>query len=363
MKVLISTIDYPPPPGGIQTVTKNLERGLNKNNVKNKVVHEDPGASQFAIGDYIPRVERLYSIKDILKRGYVFDNYLFRVTNRQINREKPDIVHSMHIKNWGSILAARKKGIPTIVSVHAKELGNEQFASTVLKGSDVIHCPSKYTMNLLRNLKNGDELQKKAYIIPPSIREKLYKKDRETTKKEKKVVCIARHVSRKNIKSIIQAWKMLGNYIKDKYSLYIVGDGPLRKKLVEISKGVDSIYFTGWVDEEKKRRLLEESDLFILTPTHTGYDVEGFGIVYLEAQAAGTPIVASKTGGIPEAVGKAGIFVEDEKNIPEIKKNMEKVIKTNRLKKRLIRNAKKRIKKFTVENIIQKHIKKYREIK
>jgi phosphatidylinositol alpha-1,6-mannosyltransferase len=358
MRVIISTIDYPPPPGGIQTVTKNLEKGLSEKGVEGKVIYENTESSRYNIRDYIPRVRRLYSVKDVLNRKYVFDNYLFRKTICEIRKKRPGIVHSMHIRGWGSILAAKKENIPTIVSVHAKELKNERLASRVLEEADAIHCPSNFTKNLVRGLPNGKSLQKKSYIIPPSIRKKYYEKKEY----RRKVTCIARHVKRKNIEKVIEAWKVLEESMDREYNLYIVGNGPLKEKLIKLSEGVETIHFTGWIDEEEKRKLLEESDLFVLTPTQIGYDAEGFGIVYLEAQAAGTPIVASKTGGVPEAVGEAGIFVENEMSETEIAEGMKKVLKNNRLKSEISKRAKKRIKNFSVKKIVQKHIEKYEKI-
>ena len=58
------------------------------------------------------------------------------------------------------------------------------------------------------------------------------------------------------------------------------------------------------------------ADIFVLTPEDDPVDIEGFGIVYLEAQSAGLPIIASRVGGVPEAVGEAGILV---KNYEELK--------------------------------------------
>lgn len=85
-------------------------------------------------------------------------------------------------------------------------------------------------------------------------------------------------------------------------SLYLLGEGPNEAALREYTAemGVtDHVHFTGWVDEPL--RYMQSFDLFVLPSLH-----EGLGNSLLEALAAGTPIVGSDVGGIPEVVGDDG---------------------------------------------------------
>jgi phosphatidylinositol alpha-1,6-mannosyltransferase len=98
--------------------------------------------------------------------------------------------------------------------------------------------------------------------------------------------------------------------------LLLVGDGPYRARLTRLAErtGVaDSVMFTGPVPWEDLPAYYDAGDVFAM-PCRTrrlGLDVEGLGIVYLEASAAGLPVVGGDSGGAPEAIldGETGFVV------------------------------------------------------
>ncbi len=89
---------------------------------------------------------------------------------------------------------------------------------------------------------------------------------------------------------------------------YIVGgeQDPLYAKelraLIKTHSLQERVIMTGRVTEEEKERLYNEADLFILTPVSEGLRFEGFGLVYLEANARGVPVIATMGSGAEEAV-------------------------------------------------------------
>ncbi len=106
--------------------------------------------------------------------------------------------------------------------------------------------------------------------------------------------------------------------IRDAHAFHytIVGDGYLRasyEKLVDDLGLADRVTFTGFLDRPQLNARLLDSDLFILTTSSTPVAYEGFGLVYLEANACGCPSLAARIGGSVEAVdeGISGFFVNE----------------------------------------------------
>ncbi|MBB4930831.1 phosphatidylinositol alpha-1,6-mannosyltransferase [Lipingzhangella halophila] len=129
------------------------------------------------------------------------------------------------------------------------------------------------------------------------------------------VVCVSRLVPRKGQDTLVRAWPRVLAEVPGAV-LLIVGDGPYRGRLRAMAErqGVaDSVVFTGSVPAEELPAHFAAGDVFAM-PCRTrngGLDVEGLGIVYLEASATGLPVVAGASGGAPDAVadGETGLVV------------------------------------------------------
>ena len=124
------------------------------------------------------------------------------------------------------------------------------------------------------------------------------------------VVCSSRLVARKGQDVLIRGWPEVRRQAKGA-RLVIVGSGPYERKLkAMVGEGV---VFTGAVPGERLRDIVAAADVFAM-PARTrlgGLDVEGLGIVYLEAQACGVPVVAGDSGGAPETVtAETGVVVD-----------------------------------------------------
>jgi phosphatidylinositol alpha-1,6-mannosyltransferase len=129
------------------------------------------------------------------------------------------------------------------------------------------------------------------------------------------VVCVSRLVPRKGQDTLILAMpRILAE--EPEAVLLIVGGGPYEKELRRLAHetGVaDSVRFTGAVPWSELPAHYGAGDVFAM-PCRTrrgGLDVEGLGIVYLEASATGLPVVAGDSGGAPDAVldGETGWVV------------------------------------------------------
>jgi phosphatidylinositol alpha-1,6-mannosyltransferase len=129
------------------------------------------------------------------------------------------------------------------------------------------------------------------------------------------VVCVSRMVPRKGQDTLIRAWPLVLARTPDA-TLFLVGDGPYRNRLERIARdlGVDgSVIFAGSPSREELPAFYDAGDVFAM-PCRTrrrGLDVEGLGMVFLEAAATGLPVVAGDSGNSPDAVrdGETGYVV------------------------------------------------------
>lgn len=130
------------------------------------------------------------------------------------------------------------------------------------------------------------------------------------------VLCLSRLVPRKGQDMLIRAFGQIRSRAPGA-ALVIVGGGPYRENLEKLAQrcGVaDDVVFTGGVPGEELPGHHAMADVFAM-PCRTrgaGLDVEGLGIVFLEASASGVPVVAGRSGGAPETVrdGETGWLVD-----------------------------------------------------
>jgi phosphatidyl-myo-inositol dimannoside synthase len=129
------------------------------------------------------------------------------------------------------------------------------------------------------------------------------------------VVCVSRLVARKGQDTLLKAWPAVIEKVPDAV-LLIAGRGPYAKTLRQLAEraGVaGSVIFTGPVPQDELAAHYAAGDVFSM-PCRTrrgGLDVEGLGIVYLEASATGLPVVGGDSGGAPDAIleGETGYVV------------------------------------------------------
>jgi len=138
--------------------------------------------------------------------------------------------------------------------------------------------------------------------------------------KENNFFTLTRLVKRKNIKNVIKAFSILKeNNFNFKY--VVAGIGPefeiLTKTVNELGLS-NEIKFVGKVTEEEKHRYFSESNYFLLPSIFDEKEgsIEGYGIVFIEANAYGIPVLSGNTGGMVEAVedGKTGFHSNGEVN-------------------------------------------------
>lgn len=160
---------------------------------------------------------------------------------------------------------------------------------------------------------------------------------------------------RKNLSRLIEAYAMLSESLRSKYSLMIVGgkgwgDENL-DEIIDYFKIRKYVKILGYVSNKKLVHLYSNAYLFVMPSLY-----EGFGLPVLEAMSLGVPVVASNTSSLPEVVSDTAILVSP-KSVSSIKNGIEKLLSNNKLRQKLSKAALERSMFFSWEKASKENIK------
>ncbi len=165
----------------------------------------------------------------------------------------------------------------------------------------------------------------------------------------------------KNIEGLLRAWAQIVSEFPQ-YCLVIAGKkGWLYEHIFMLTKELkltESVVFTDFVSEEDKPALVAGAEVFVL-PSFW----EGFGLDVLNAMAVGTPVIAAKSGSLPEVIGNAGILIDPER--PEtIARAIAEVLSMKKTEyNKLVAKGFAQIKKFSWEKTARETLKILEEVK
>jgi phosphatidylinositol alpha-1,6-mannosyltransferase len=366
-KLLIMTIEFPPQKGGIANYLAGLAGALPVGKVV-VLAGKYNGAEDFDI----KQSYKIYRKK--LFTGILWPKWLPMVWHlwRAVRQEKIEAVLVGQVLPVGTAAMFLKKffKIPYFVSCHgmdiltaARDSGKKKLMNEILERADIIVVNSEFTKKEL--LKLG-VLENKMVVIYPCIREgdrvapeKIYEIKNRLGLADKKIIfTVGRLVERKGQNKVIEAMPKILERVPQ--AIYvIVGDGPEKENLkskIENLKLENEVLLLGEISEEKRNAFYQLCDVFVMIPRQIGADVEGFGTVYLEANSFGKPVIAGRSGGVPEAVadGKTGILVDPE-NINEISEAVIKILTDENLAKKMGEQGKEGVEKeFKWEEQVEK---------
>lgn len=218
-----------------------------------------------------------------------------------------------------ALILSKIFGIRYIVFTHGLDITGPiagtrraKLRDAVLRSAWLITANSEYTKQYLRSIGVPDD---KILLLHPGCSFQGIEADMLNVKAVQEqyklegtyvLLTVARLVHRKGIDTVLDALSTLREQ-EQQFRYIIVGEGPERFPLEKRVKALHLehyVQFLGAVDETMLPVLYALCDVFILTPHAAGdsRDPEGFGIVYLEANAFGKPVIGSRTGGVPEAI-------------------------------------------------------------
>lgn len=265
---------------------------------------------------------------------------------------------------------SRQFDIPYVVSMQGtyavspfERIEDRSLYKQAMKEAALITAASDFTANAFLN---ASGINRDVRIVPNAVNFKRFQKDNSVSKVREElglnkddnlILGVGGLKERKGFDVLIQAFALVKEEISNSM-LVIAGDGPLRKNLGELVENLalqTSVKFIGNVYGDKLVSLYQSCDLFSLSPRKTNSHFEGFGIVYLEASSCGKPIVATRSGGVADAVldGQTGILV-DEDDVNGVAKAIKELLENKSLARKLGEQGR----KFAISNTWDEYINK-----
>ncbi|HEU5473978.1 MAG TPA: glycosyltransferase family 4 protein [Actinophytocola sp.] len=315
-RTLVVTNDFPPRPGGIQAYLHALATRLPAHDL---IV-------------YAPSWQAQSGSHPEFDAGQPFDVVrhpgTLMLPTPAVARRAREIIRSEGVQSvWFGAAAPlgllaptlRRAGVRRIVaSTHGHEVGWSMLPGTrqalrrIGSTTDVVTFVSRYTRSrfatafgplaALEHLPSGVDTDQ--FQPDPLARKEI--RDRYGLGDRPVVVCVSRLWPRKGQDMLIRALPLIRRRVPDA-ALLLVGGGPYQARLMAMAEQLDvarHVVFAGRVPWPELPAHYVAGDVFAM-PCRThgrGLDVEGLGIVYLEASASGLPVVAGRSGGAPETV-------------------------------------------------------------
>jgi glycosyltransferase involved in cell wall biosynthesis len=273
----------------------------------------------------IPVYQGRADVKKNIKMSTIPDSQVFSLIRRfseweiKMNeRFGIDIVHANHasVLPFSACLAKQINGVPYVVTAHGTGMlssleskRNLEIAKMGLECSEKVMANSKFTKDGL--VRDFGVQKNKIKVIYPGVDTDVFRpitnRAKRATKRKygcegKRLVFSSGYFTKeKGFQHLLEAASIYEKENKDIITL-ITGQGPYEKDMLRLIKKykLSNTRILGWVLKRELTKLYATADLFV-TPSIWE---EPFGLVSVEALASGTPVIATKIGGIPEIVRK-----------------------------------------------------------
>jgi phosphatidylinositol alpha-1,6-mannosyltransferase len=346
---LVITNDFPPRPGGIQTFGYELVRRFEPEQVSVLTSSWD-GAAEF------DAVQKFMTVRAKTKTLLPDKRTLAMAREIIIANNVTRVIFGAAAPLGLLAPALRKLGVENIVGMTqghevgwAMTPGMKQALRKIGNDVDYLTYISEYTHEKISRALSPKAASKMRRVTPgvsvtefspnnfaagSALRSSIGWASRPV------IVCVSRLMTRKGQDQLIQALPQVLKVVPTA-SLIIVGDGPYRKHLEKLTSDLglrDNVHFTGKVDQALLANWYAAGDVFAM-PCRTrvgGWDVEGLGIVFLEASATGLPVIVGNSGGAVDAVldGETGFLVNGN-DLSEIRDRLIELLTNQDLAKRM----------------------------
>ncbi|MDD3285513.1 MAG: glycosyltransferase family 4 protein [Patescibacteria group bacterium] len=330
MKLLLATLEYPPQIGGVAS-------------------YYGPLIQAWPTDDVWQVIDNSQNLL-LAPRGFFPWRRAVSTLRRAINEDRPDFLFLGQILPLGSAAWILNcfKPLPYGIFLHGMDLSfalrswrKRLLTRLILRKARLIVCANSRVKAILLDFYPA--AAQKAVLINPGatagqplqeVKDKLIQKYGLADKKI--IFSMGRLVKRKGFDQVIAS---LAQVPGDNWRYLLAGDGPEKEALqalAQASPQSQKIIFLGSLSEEEKWSCLDLCDIFIMTSRDLAGDFEGFGIVYLEANLMGKPVIAGNSGGVGDAVVDMlnGLLVNAD-NREEIAAALAQLLNSEDLRKKL----------------------------
>ena len=318
MRTLVVTNDFPPRPGGIQAFVASLARRQPDGEV---VVYAPAwrGAAAYDAAQPFPVVRHpgtlMLPVPDVLRRARQVaaaegcDRVWFGAAAPlgllagPLGLERSVASTHGHEVGWAALPGARsvlrRIGRQVDVVTYLGSYTRSRLEPALGPAATLAQLPSGVDPAVFRPGAGGDEVRRRHGLTGRPV-----------------VVCVSRLVPRKGQDVLIRGLPAVQRRVPGAVLLLVGGgpDAPRLRRLAAETGVADDVVLTGSVPWEELPAHYDAGDVFAMPcrSRHAGLEVEGLGIVFLEASATGLPVVAGRSGGSPDAVldGRTGVVVD-----------------------------------------------------
>jgi phosphatidylinositol alpha-1,6-mannosyltransferase len=327
MRLLFVTQDFPPDVGGIQTYSWEIATRLGER-VEALEVIAPRRPSAAAVDRSAP-----VSITRVAGRpDWLPVTALPTVVRRAAGLRADVAVHAQWQTVPASALARRLTGHPRhiVCAAHGRELlfnplsglpggraAYDRLRRWTLAQPDALLPVSRYTAGLLQDRGVSPS---RLHVIPNGTNPERFRPRSGTALRDRlglgarpMLLTVGRLVPRKGVDTVLRALPRIAASVPE-VRYVVAGTGPDRDRLERLARqhGVrERVHFVGHVAHDALAAYYSAADLFVMPAREAPPDVEGFGLVFLEANACGTPAVGARAGGVPDAIvdGETGLLV------------------------------------------------------
>jgi phosphatidylinositol alpha-1,6-mannosyltransferase len=315
MRLLLLTPDFPPARGGVQYLLDRLASGLSPRHDVRVVTSSQPGARAWD-GTRRYRVARASSTSF----RFVGLGLLALRTLLEILRFRPDVIVCGHVLLGPVCRVVRSLfRIPYLAFGYGSEVRSARMrgvAGLALRGATRVVTISDFTRRAI--VAHGVAPAKITLLRPgPGIEVPDTEAPLPESSHGKILLSVSRLVERyKGHDMVIRALPLVIAKVPGTRYV-IVGDGWLRPYLERVATSVgvrDAVLFTGDRSDAEVETWYRRCDVFVgvSRESSSGGGAEGYGMVFIEANLRGKPVIAGDSGGIPDAVidGVTGLLVD-----------------------------------------------------